>query len=191
MKYVRILGLTVLATAALMAMTGAASATSLTSPSGTIYTSTIKGENEGAVTITSVFGGFGAVSCKKSNFEGKVEKHGTGVTVVWTIIVLRFTECTGGTVRSPVEKPGSMEFHWFGLQVTTKTLILIIDQTAFGTCTFTTPSTGSSIGSLTMTSETGANATLDLKGTLSSACGNGTLEGSYKITTPSTLYADS
>jgi len=191
MKYVRILGLAALASAALMAMTGAASATSLTSPSGTIYTSTIKGENEGAITLTSVFGGFGAVSCKKSSFEGKVENHGAGVTTIWTITVLIFSECTGGTPRSPVEKPGSMEFHWFGLQVTTKNLILIIDKTAFGTCTFTAPSTGSSLGTLTMSSETGGKATIDIKGTLPSACGSATLEGSYVITTPSTLYADS
>jgi hypothetical protein len=80
-KYIKFLGLAATALTALMAMAGTASATILTSPSGTTYTATIVAENEGTVSTTSVFGGFGALTCKKSAIEAKVAAHGSTVTV--------------------------------------------------------------------------------------------------------------
>ena len=80
MKYAKMLGLLAVAAAALMAFAGVASATTLTSPSGTTYTSTIKATSEGTTTLHNSSLGI-AVSCEESTVEGKVEKHGSGVTV--------------------------------------------------------------------------------------------------------------
>jgi len=193
MKYMKILGLAAMALAALMAMAGTASATSITSPAGTTYTSTIKAENEGTITLTSVFGGFGAVSCKKSTVEGKVETHGAAVTAGGKITGLTFTECSGGTPTSPVTTPGTLEVHRNADgsgALTSKSASVVIHGTAFGTCTFTTSSTGTSLGTLTTTTQTGGKATLDIKASIASACGTGTWEGSYVVTTPSTLLID-
>jgi hypothetical protein len=189
MRYAKNLGLAVLALAALMTITSTASASSVTSPKGTTYTSTIKAANEGNVTLTSAFGGFGAITCTNSTFEGKVEQHGASVTTIWTIYFLSLTGCSGGEFTSPVATPGSIEVHAPGT-ATTRALIVIIHKTLFGTCTFSDAAGGTNLGTITDTSVTGGNATLDAKATLSSSCGNGTFEGTYKITTPSALYID-
>jgi len=189
MKHLKAAGLALLITILPFAYTGTASGTTLTSPAGTTYTSTIKAENEGTVTLTSVFGGFGAVSCKKSVIEGKNESHGSGVTDFGRLTTWYFTECTGGSPTHLVAA-GSFEIHSGGGVVTSKSASLVIHSTAFGTCTFTTASTGTTLGTLTTTSSTGGNATIDVAASLASACGTGTLEGSYKITTPSTLFLD-
>jgi hypothetical protein len=193
MKYVKILGLAAMALAALMAMAGTASATTLTSPKGSTYTSNIVATSEGNVTLTSVFGGFGAVTCSHSEVIGKVEKHGTGVTVSGKISSLTFTGCTGGEVTSPVATPGSLEIHNIsgspnGL-LTSSGAEIIIHKTAFGTCTFKT-GTGTSLGTLTGSTTTGGNATLDISAVIPSACGNGTWEGSYKVLSPAFLDVD-
>jgi hypothetical protein len=185
MKYMKILGLAAMALAALMAMAGTASATTLTSPAGTTYTSTIKAENEGPVTLTSAFGGFGTVTCNKSTVEGKVEKHGAGVNVSGNIGKLTFTECNREVT---VLSTGSLEVNSSGALTGKNQTILI--HTAIGPCHFTTASTGTSLGTVTTTATTGSNATLDIKATIPSPCGNGTWEGSYKVTAPNPFYLD-
>jgi hypothetical protein len=211
MKYIKILGLAAVALAALMAMAGTASATSLTSPSGTTYTGTIKAVNVGTVTLTSVFGGFGAIECDESVVEGPVQGHGSTVTVTGEITTLTFSSCRNGTPRSPVGvaansgKRGSLEVHTEYVKnskgelvqsttangngtVTSKGAEVIVDETAFGTCTFTTSASGTDIGLLTG-SDT-SNAIFDIHGSIASACGTGTWEGTYKVVTPSTLTVD-
>jgi hypothetical protein len=191
MKYMKILGLAAMALAALMAMVGTASATTLTSPKGTTYTSTIKAENSGAVSLTSAFGGFGTVTCNKSLVEGKIEQHGAGVTASGNISKLTFEECNNPTT---IVSNGALDLHFVnskeGTLTGTNTTILI--HTAIGTCHFQTTNTGTHLGTLTLTEATGGNAVLDIKATIPSptGCGNGTWEGSYKVVTPTTLYAD-
>ena len=72
MKYVKMLGLLAVAAAALMAFTGTAAATQVTSPAGTLYT--------GKITATSsnseLHGAFISVSCTSSHVEGDVDSHG-------------------------------------------------------------------------------------------------------------------
>jgi len=191
MKYVKILGLVAMVLAALMAIAGTASATTLTSPKGTTYTSTIKAENVGTVTLTSAFGGFGAVSCNKSTVEGKVETHGAGVTAGGVVSSLTYSECNKPIT---VVNKGSLELHAGATEkeatLTSKNANIVIHETAFGTCTFTTASTGTDLGTVTTTAATGGNAVLDIKAAIPSTCGTGTWEGSYKAVTPSTLYVD-
>jgi hypothetical protein len=175
--------------AALMVLGGSAYANPLTSPAGTSYMSTLKAEAETAFTLTSVFGGFGAISCKKSSFEGKVESS-TTTTASGKLSSLTFGECDHPMT---VLKPGSLQVEqigsgkatvrWSGAEITAH-------ETLFGECRFVTSSTD--IGTLTDSSITGGNATLDLSGKVptSNECGTGTLEGSYKFTTPNPLYAD-
>jgi hypothetical protein len=193
MKYAKILGLAAMALAALMAMAGTASATTLTSPQNTTFTGTIKAEAESTVILTSVFGGFGAVSCKKSNVEGPVSSHGAGVTVSGSINVLTFGECSNPVT---VINKGSLEVHNLNsneANLTGKGQTVTIHETVFGTCHFiTNAATGTGLGTLTLTPKTGGNATLDIKASIPSenGCGTGTWEGSYKVTSPSTLYVD-
>jgi hypothetical protein len=187
MKYIKIIGLASVVMTTLVS--GTASATTVTSPKGTTYTSTIVAENEGTITLTSAFGGFGSISCTKSLLESKIETHGASVTAGGKVSKLTFEGCTGGEPTSPVATPGSLEIHTNG-DVTSKSASVAVHKTLFGTCTFTTASTGTSTGTGTGTAVTGGNATLDIKATITSACGNGTLEGSYKVKTPSTVYAD-
>jgi len=190
MKYLKILGLAAMALAALMAMAGTASATTLTSPKGTTYTSTIKAENAGSITLTSVFGGFGAVTCTKSIIEGKVEKHGAGVAVTGNNSKWTFEGCNKPVT---VTASGSTTVHYANANSGTETSVTSswhVHETAFGTCTFTTASTGTDLGTLTTTEATGGNAVIDIKASIPSACGTGTLEGSYKVVTPNPYYLD-
>jgi hypothetical protein len=192
MKYAKILSLAAMALAALMAMAGTASATTVTSPQNTTYTSTIKAEAESSITLTSVFGGFGAVSCKKATAEGSISAHGAGVTASGNVSVLTIGECSNPVT---VINKGSVEVHNLNSNeaaVTSKNVTVTVHETLFGTCHFITAAAGTSVGTLTLTPKTGGNATLDIKASIPSenGCGTGTLEGSAKVTTPSTVYVD-
>jgi hypothetical protein len=191
MKYAKMLGLLAVAAAALMAFAGTASATVLTSPSGTTYTSTIKAESEGA---TSLDGAFTTVTCNKSTVEGKVESHGAAVTAGGKISSLTFTECNYPTT---VKAAGSLEIHGLGSSNGTLTSsgASIEIATSVGTCVFTT--TNTDVGTLTGSTTTGGNATLDIASAKiprtggNFLCGSsGTWTGAYKVTTPATLIVD-
>jgi hypothetical protein len=189
MHHGKIVGLATLALAALMAMTTTASATTYTSPTGTTYTGNYKYVNEGTVTLTSAFGGFGTIACGEATVEGKVETHGVSVTVGGKVSTLTLAKCTGGEVTSPVATPGSLETHSGG-NLTSKSASIVIHKTLFGTCTFTTSSTGTSFGTITDSHTTGGHATLHGISIFSSACGNATLEATFTLVTPSRLYVD-
>lgn len=193
MKYAKILGLAALALAALMAFAGTASATTLTSPSGTVYTGEIKSESEGSTSLKSSF--IGTVTCSGSTVKGKVESHGTGVTAAGKIAELTFSGCSGGSPTSPVAKPGTLEVHGTTTTgngtLTSNGAEVIVHNTLAGTCTFVT--SNSDIGTLTGSNVTGGNATLDISGVAVRTNGSGfcgesaTWSGSYKVTSPSTL----
>jgi hypothetical protein len=205
MKYAKILGLAAMALVALTAMAGTASATRLTSPSGTTYTGTLKAEAESTVTLTSVFGGFGAVSCKKSTVEAQVTQHGSFIVAGGPVNILTFGECSHpvtvikttdltGSPKVPTKYGSLMVAHWGSGEATLEgwEQTITIHETLFGTCSFATSITGTDLGTLTLTPKTGGNATLDIKASIPSenGCGTGTWEGSYRFTTPSTLYTD-
>jgi ribosomal protein S27E len=159
----------------------------LTSPEGAPYTSTIKAESANF----KLDGSFVTVECS-SSFEGKVESHSsTGAS--GNLSGLAFSGCNYAV---EVKKPGSLQFHATGggnATVTSSGAEISIN-TSVGTCVFTT--SGTDIGTLTGSNAT--NATVDLAGNLLRTGGNflcgkidgNTLTGSYKITTPSTLYVD-
>jgi hypothetical protein len=162
----------------------------LTSPAGTTYTGTVIAQSG----QTTLDGAFTSVSCGESNVEGKLEQHGTGVTVGGKVLSLTFANC-----NFPVKvlKPGSLEIHSLGggKGTVTSSGAEITIQTSVGNCIFTTASTD--IGTLTDTSLGGGNATLDLGGAViprtghTALCGEtGKWTGSYKVTSPSTLYLD-
>jgi hypothetical protein len=196
MKYVKMLGLLAIAAAALMAFAGSASATTLTSPTGTTYTGKITAESHNGP--TTLHGSFVSVSCQKSHVEGQVEKHGPGVTVSGKIATLSFAECSDEVT---VLKPGSLEIHAVNCNSKTKyctgtltsTGAEIKIHTSVGECIFTT--SGTHLGTVTGTDHTGHHATLDIDSAAiprtggSFFCGaSGEWTGSYTVTTPTNLW---
>jgi hypothetical protein len=205
MRYIKTLGLLAVAAAALMAFAGTASATSLTSPAGTTYTSTISATS----TNSTLHGSFITVTCKHSAVTGKVESHGAAVTAGGKISSLTFSECNYPVT---VSKPGSLEIHTEyelvkthengtktyaqkatsnGNGTLTSTGAEIKIHTSVGECIFTTSATD--IGLLT--GSTTKNAVLDIDSSAiprtggSFFCGSsGEWTGNYTVTTPSTLY---
>ena len=192
MKYAKMLGLLAVAAAALMAFAGVASATILTSPAGTTYTSTIKAESEGSTTLHNSSLGI-SVTCTASTVEGKVESHGAASTAGGKISSLTFTGC--GTNDVSVAKAGSLEIHSLGSGKGTLTSTgaeITINSTSIGiSCTYTT--NGTDIGVVTGGTPAKlaiASSTITRTGD-SVFCGSsGLWTGNYKVTTPSTLLID-
>jgi hypothetical protein len=190
MKFIKMLSLAATAAVALLAFAGSASATTITSPSGTVYTSTVKDVSEGAVKLS---GSFTTIQCNASAIEGKIEKHGSGVTAAGAVSSMTFTECNFPVT---VAKKGSLEVHaTSGSNGTlTSSGAEISIATSIGTCVFTTSNTN--LGTVTGSSSTGGAATKDISGSIPRTGGNflcgssGTLTGSYKGTTPSVAYVD-
>ena len=186
MKYAKMLGLLAVAVTALMAFAGVASATTLTSPAGTTYTSTIKATS----TESSLDGAFVTVTCAHSAVEGKVESHGAASTAGGKISSLTFSSCNYPTT---VKKAGSLEIHGLGggNGTLTSTGAEIEIATSVGTCIFTTSATD--VGTLTG----GTTAKLDIASAKiprtggNFLCGStGTWTGSYTVNTPDTLLVD-
>jgi hypothetical protein len=195
MKYAKMLGLLAVAAAALMAFAGTASATILTSPSGTTYTGTIKA----TAGTTELHGPFTTVKCTGSTVEGKVASHGASVTTSGTISTLDFTGCNFPVT---VLKAGSLEVHTTykegkqeekanGNGTLTSSGAEITIATSIANCLFTTSSTD--VGTLTG----GTTAKLDINSAgiprtgHSVFCGSsGTWTGSYTVVTPDTLLVD-
>jgi hypothetical protein len=197
MKYARMLGLLAIAAAALMAFTGIASATQVTSPPGTAYTGVIKA----TAGPTSLHGPFTTVTCQESIVAGELKNHGKDITASGPITHLTFITC-----NFPVKvlKTGTLEIHTEyvnGQQSTTAngngTLTSngaeITIETSIANCIFVTKNTD--IGRVTG-SDT-KHAVLDIESAgipregHSIFCGSsGTWTGSYTVTTPSTLYVD-
>lgn len=173
--------------------------TTVTSPKGTkLGTGTeIKAESEGAVE----FAGTITFSCQKSTMEGKISNAGgEGATVSAELSKQTFTECGNHTVE--VKKPGSLEIHSLensnGTLTSTGAEITVLTHGIFlGTrhCIYTTSKTD--LGTLTGSTTTGATATFDVgpvttgQSATDANCGsNAEWGGSYKVTTPDSLYVD-
>lgn len=202
MKYIKMLGLAAVAAAALMAFVGAstASATTLTGTGcvgeleGHCAIGTeIKAENEGKVILDPPFG---AIECSVSNVAGKTTTTGgASETVVGEIETLTFSSCNA-TVT--VLKKGTLEIHSLGSSNGTLTSSGAEVTVQFlGThCVFSTNNTD--LGTVTGSTTTGGNATLDIKatiprtgGTSGAFCGStAAWTGAYKVTSPATLNVD-
>lgn len=202
MKYLKILGLAAIAAAALMAFAGSASATTLTSPANTQYSGSISSVNEKTVILHPPFGD---IECKKSTVEGSITNAGGAESTVsgnikeeGSVHGLTFSECNA-TVT--VIKSGSLEVHTQeannnhnGTVTSTGTEVTV---ELLGThCIFAT--SGTDIGTLTGSSNTGSNATFDISATIprtegrsGAFCGTSAQwTGSYKVTSPTFLDVD-
>jgi hypothetical protein len=191
MRYTKILGLLPVAVAALMAFAASASATTITSPTGTVATPTIHLSNEGGhVTLANSNAN---IECNWT-MEGKVASHGAGVTAKGNISSLLITNCTGPwTVE--VSANGSFELHWGSAYNGTVTwsgaTITAVLHTIFGdiTCRYATSSTP--LGTLTG----GSPATLDITTGIpfhsgGGLCGSGSSALSGKLVTTGAIYVD-
>lgn len=188
-RYVVLLRLSVLAGFLLLALSSTAEATPLTSPAGTSFTSTIKAVSEGSISLHNAVG---TISCN-STIEGKVESH-SATKASGKVTSLTFGACGEGTAH--VHKPGSLDLHVNSSGTGTLTSTgAEVELTMFGVeCVYTTSNTD--LGTLTDSSLTSGNATVDIESILTRTAGSffcgsaANLEGSYKVTTPSSLYLD-
>ena len=199
MRHLKIIGLLALAAAALMALAaGPASATTLTSPTGTVTTGPIHFvSEEKAVSGTThilMHNEAANIECN-STLEVSLSTHGSGVTAKGNISNLQFTNCTGGWTYEVISN-GSLEIHWtsgYNGTVTWSgtTIRATLHLGIFGTveCNYATNNTD--IGTIT-----GGNpATLHLETKMpkesgSALCGSSSANwtGAYKTT--SELYVD-
>lgn len=181
MKHLKILGLAVMATTALMACASSASATVLTSPSGTEYTSTL------TLTATSSLllkGTAANDTCTSSTMSVTIS---TNTTVArGGIKALSFGNCNA-TVE--VLTNGSLEVRSGGEVITKETQVT---YSSLGVSCVYGGGTGTRIGTITG----GTPAFINISATLpkisgSFLCGS-TNEwlGQYTVTSPSTVLAD-
>lgn len=186
MLSLRVLRITLVGLAALMALAGTASATVLTSPAGTAYTGT-KISHSAAVSLTW------AGECKTSVWHETVESHGATATAVSKVNSLTFSEC-GYPVT--VSKAGTTEVHSLGNGNGTVTWsgAEIIVKSPVGDCTYATKNTH--LGTLTGSKNTGGTAVFDLNANVprtggSFACAAyGEWKGTYVVQTPDYLDVD-
>ena len=190
METLKMLALVCGAAAILAIFVPSASATQLTSPNGTVYTSEV------AATATNIVwdGAFTAITCGHSSWKGQVESHGLAVTTAFKLSSLTFTNCN---YPYTVEAAGSFEIHTDNSAVNdgngtiTWTGAKISVATSVGTCFFTTNNTD--LGTL---EDRGFVARLYITAKIPRTSGNflcgssSTMTGSYDITTPATLRVD-
>jgi hypothetical protein len=189
MKYVKMLGLAVVAAMALMAFAGSASATVLTSPAGTQYKGEIQASAESSLLLKA---GFANITCTESNVAGTPTNFGGAAsTVSGPISTLTFNVCNA-TVH--VLKKGTLEIHTIGAGpngTLTSSGAEVTVSTAGTSCTYGTNNTD--IGTLTGSKTTGKTATMDIKASLTKTAGGflcaspAAWEGSYVVTKPDYL----
>jgi hypothetical protein len=185
MKYAKLLGLLAVASAALMAFAGAASAL-VTSPSGTAY----NGEIHATSTNTALTGSV-KISCSHSTVSGSVSKGST----TGNIKTLTFTGCGNDTVS--VKSGGSLSITSAGTLFSTGAEVTVLThQTVLGFpvtthCIYKTNNTH--VGTL----KEGSSPSLNIGSApipevaTDGACGNDAVwTGSYSVLTPSFLEVD-
>lgn len=189
MKHVKILGTLLIISAALMALAVTASADSVTSPTGTSYTSELNAAAEGHVVLDNPIW---KLECT-STVAGKVEGHGVGIPASGNISSLIFTNCTNDW-HVTVVSAGSLSVK--GIEGSYNGEVIAsgatVETTRFGiSCRYLTNST--KIGLLTG----GSPGTMHIQSSIpfhsgSFLCGSGatTWTGSYKVASPNSLYVD-
>jgi len=188
MMHLKMLGLAAAAAAALMTLSGVASATTLTSPTGTASTPAIHAQNEEHIVYHNPIA---KIECN-STFQLQVSEHGAGTAAAGNLTNLTFTNCTNSWHMTTVT-PGSLAISWTSGYAGTVTWSgATWEMTRFGvSCRYATNAT--KLGTLTG----GLPATIDIEAAIpfhggSSLCGSGTtsLTGSYKLTSPTSLFVD-
>jgi len=214
MKYVKALGLTAVAAAALMAFVGASSASATvlcktvptTSPTGGVCPEgwalqagdKIHAENTSNATLTSNEAFKPNIVCKKSTVQGELTVEGNSTTTTkGNITTLTFEECGEASVK--VLNTGMLEIHWdpethngtltgSGSEITTSV------PSVFGTihCIYKTNATD--LGTLTGSKKANETAVLHAESQAipfietSGLCPpKPTWDATYSITTPDTL----
>ncbi|HKF81637.1 MAG TPA: hypothetical protein VKB23_01595 [Solirubrobacterales bacterium] len=194
------LRLTAFAAVVLMTWPVIASATTATSPKGTTYSNaSLMAATEGHAILHDTSGLGITIECN-SVVEGAFENPGEGPAKA-SISSLTWSNCTNNWSVTTLTK-GSLEFHNIagtenGTVTSTGTEITATQSGSGLHCIYKTSNTD--IGTLTSSTKTGGNATLDISATIPRTggssgffCGTaGTWTGSYKVSTPSTLYVDS
>jgi hypothetical protein len=180
----------VAAALALACFAAPASATSITSPTGTVATPSFEAEGEGHL-VVDIGGGLPKIECK-SALKGQFKAHGEGKPAEGDFTSVVNTSCTNSWHVTTIVN-GTIAVNWLNAYSGTVTSTgLTIEATRAGViCRFATNKTV--IGTLTG----GSPATLDLAGSIpfhsgSGLCGAGPfpLTGSYKLTSPATLFVD-
>lgn len=196
MTFAKLLGLTVTVAAALTMVGGTASATVVTS-NGSAYTGNLHIQSENG--HFSLHGANGVTIQCSLTTSGAIQTHGSAATATAPITTSFYTNCTNA-LSLHVGSNGSLVMHSLGggnaTLTSTGTEVTFTVGTIFGTlaCGYTTNETH--IGTLTGSSTTGGNATIDYSGTMprtkgSALCGaTGLLTGSAKVTTPAQLTVD-
>ena len=187
MKYVKILSLLAVASAALMAFAGSASATTVTSSEG--ETPKIVASAEGHAVLDNPIA---KIECA-STVEGTVESHGTGVPAAGAISELSFTNCTNSWHVTVVAKGSLSVTGTGGGNGTVSSSGATVEATRFGVvCRYST-GTGTKVGTVTG----GTPATMHIEAAIpfhngSFLCGEGatTWTGSYSVSKPGTLTVD-
>ena len=192
MKHVKMLGVAVIAAAALTAVSGAstASATTLTCPSGFHCTefTTIHAVSEGKAVLDSLIGN---IECESTVHIETLNTGGTGISISATVLTLIFNNCNStvsvlanGSLVIIGEAGNKGELKSSGAKVT-------VEKSGFH-CIFETSNT--KIGTVTggTTAKLDISATIPRVGGRSGAfCGSSApWTGSYSIDTPDTLNID-
>ena len=200
MRYVKIVGLLVVVTAALMAFAGSASAGTFTYPKHIAYT-----EDVHAVAGEDTLHGSATITCKSSTIDGNVASHGNEVTGKISVKTLTFAECgtndvtvlKGGTLEAHTH-PGNENFETYAILTSTGAEVSVQITSLGVTCIYTTSNT--QIGTVTestheiITEAKTVGAKIHLSAKIprtggSCFCGSsGEWTGQYEITTP--FYLD-
>jgi len=196
MKHLKIIGLALVAAAALMACAGSASAApTLTSPAGTEYTGTLTLSGSSSMLFQNTFANMTCTgSAISANISTNNETHASA-----SIMTLSFSGCSAtfdplknadGTYGSLTIKPNG-EVFVSNMRIT---------KEAGGVHCIFGGSTSTKLGTFTPSSTTGKTAVLDISASLpylggtgsSFTCGStATWSGTYTVTTPDDLNLES
>jgi hypothetical protein len=193
MKHLKMLGLFVMAAASLMAFSSSASATILTSPSGTKYEGKIEAT---AVSSLLLQASFANITCTQSTVAGTPTNFGSATeTVSGPISTLSFSSCNA-TVT--VLNNGRLEIHTEKAKENGNGTLTgsgsKVTVAVFGTsCVYGTGS-GTDLGTLkgsdTGTAKMEINANLPLEEGGFGCANPATWTGSYSVTNPDNLTVD-
>jgi hypothetical protein len=170
--------------------TSSASASTLTSPAGTVYHGAVTASNSGTLTLT---GGFKNIECNGGTQEWFLVGGSATETVHGSVSTLTFEACNCEVV---VVTKGTLEIHAAGsgngTLTSSGTKVTVNCSTIFGNvhCIYTTSNTD--LGSLTG----GAEATMDITATIPQESTNflcaeeSIWHATYKVTRPKPLFVD-
>jgi hypothetical protein len=189
MKHLKMLGLAVMAAAALMAFAGSASANPvLTSPAGTDYTGELNATASSSLLLKA---GFANITCTESTVSGKVETNNT-THAAGKITTLSFNICGSATVKTLTN--GALTVAPGGAVSGSGSEVTVAIDSLNVSCVYGTK-TGTALGTLKSgTSTTDATMTINANLPLISggfACANpANWSGSYTVTKPTPLIVD-